>query len=242
MKARPRGIAYVPVGPPRPVKSLKFGVITREGLALSGIWTVSPHSNRRKPDVFVTATGLQGVSKFSFHKNILNHSWLSEEHHRLVDEGVVAAGSRHWQQIEIGPLPWHGLTVRFVDGMLRKSGQSLDHIDGDIIALEPPSEGQVLDVGFILAEGLGLEVKQAQFGIGEIGGGGRALVVVGRYSSQDTQAQKELYKKHFTKIGLPVHVQNRLEPKDDLAALLFGEESGAMIVTEVHNLKYDPPK
>lgn len=221
-------------------KVIKFAVVDEEGLAYSSVWSVTPHSNRNRTDVFVASSGLKGATKFSFHQNVLHHSWLSEKHKELVEEGIAPAGERHWAKIPISSLPWHGMTVRFVDNLLRKTGKAFDGIKGTIVALPKPNPGVVLDVGFILATGPGIEIKGAQFAIGEVGGGGRSLVVVGRYSPQSTNEQKEELRRLVALQPVPNRVVERLSAVDDLAMMMFGEENGAIIVTEVHNVRYTP--
>lgn len=236
-KSRPRCLIHGPMLPPTPVKALKFAVISEDELAVSGIWSVYPHSNRRKPDIFVTSSGMNGSAKFTFHNDVLNHSWLGEKHSQLIEEGVAQKGSRHWQQLPITGLPWHGLTVRFVHGLLRKEGYGVEQIRGEIVALPAPKHGKVLDVGFILAEGSSLNVKGAQFAIGEVGGGGRALVVVGRYSNQDTDEQNKEIKRIVESVQASEILLKKVATDDKLAMLMFGEEGGAIVVTEVHDVR-----
>jgi hypothetical protein len=237
----PRSFIHHPYGPPLPVDRLKFAVVNDDNRIISAVWSVFPHSNPRKPDFFVTATGFQGNAKFSFHKDVLNQSWLSEAHERLVSDGVVPPGSRHQQQLPIPGLPWHGLTVRFVQNLLSKRGHSADDFDGTIFALPAPRPGQVLQVGFFLATGSWLEVKGAQFSIGEVGGGGRSLAVLGSYVEQDNDAAKERLKDLLARQPVPDHVLAKVSPDDDLAMHLCGIENGAMVVTEAHNVRFVPP-
>lgn len=231
----PRCFLHDPHGPPLPTDRVRFAVVNDEGLIVSAVWSMFPHSNPSKPDMFVTATGLQQASKFSFHSDVLNHSILAEAHHKLIEEGVIAAGSRHQQSLKIRSLPWHGLTVRFQENLLRKKGHSPDEYRGTIVALPPPRPGHVLQVGFILGTGPTLTVNGAHFSIGEVGAGGRSLVAVGKYIEQDVDATKQQYNALLATMPVPDHVRNKVGPEEELGMHLFGIEGGAIIVTEAHN-------
>jgi hypothetical protein len=234
-KRPPRCFMHHPYGPPQPTDRLRIAVVNDEGLIVSAVWSVFPHSNPHKSDVYVTATGLRSASKFSFHSDVLNHSFLSEAYQKLVEEGVVPPGSRHQQTLNIPGLPWHGLTVRFQENLLRKRGHSPDDYNGTIVALPPPRSGHVLQVGFILANGPAIQVKGAQFSIGEVGSGGRSLIAVGKYLEQDIEATKQQYNAMLAAMPVPDHVRDRIDPEDELGMHFFGIEEGAMIVTEAHN-------
>jgi hypothetical protein len=227
-------------GPPQPVDQLRFAIVNDELRIVSAVWSMFPHSNRHKCDAFVAAHWSRGSTKFSFHTDVLNHSLLAEAHHRLVAEGIVPAGSRHHQQLPIPGLPWHGLTIRFPENLLSKKGTSPDEFDGTIVALPPPRPGHVLDVGFILATGRGLNVNGAQFVIGEVSTGGRSLVAVGRYTAQDVEASKAELNAKLASVPVPDHVKGKVTPEDDLVMHLYGEENGAMVVTEAHNVRFLP--
>jgi len=224
------------------VDKLRFAITDEAGLAYSALWTVAPGTNRRKPDVYVTAWGFQGAAKFSFHADVLNHSWLAEAHPGLIERGVVPAGApRRQAQVPIGPLPWHGLTVRIPFETLAKKGQSLEHVKGSVVALPPPKEGMALEIGFFLAVGDALEINGAQFGIGQVASGGRALVVVGAYRPFEGAAFKQALKATLERTAVPTNVAQSVGPEDNLAMHLFGQENGVMIVTEVHNVRFVPP-
>lgn len=242
MPKAPRSFIYNDEGPPQAVDKLRFAVVDRErNSILSAVWTAAPSSNPKKPDFYVTATGFQGAAKFSFHRNILNHSVLSEAHDKLIESGVVEAGSRHWQQLPIAALPWHGLTVRLASEALAKKGRSPDEFDGTIVALPPPRGGLILEVGFILAEGKGLNVNGAQFCVGQLTSGGRALVVVGRYAEHDTEKFNKEIAELLARTRLPDRAAARANKDGDYAMHLFGIDGGALVVTEIHNLRYTPP-
>lgn len=236
----PRALIHFDDGrPDQPVDQLRFAVVNEERSAiLSAVWKVAPSSNRKKPDIYVTATGLQGSAKFSFHRDVLNHSVLSEAHGELVARGVVPPGSRHWQRLPIPSLPWHGLTVRLVPGLLSKKGHPLDEYKGTIVALPPPPDGRVLEIGFLLAEGEALNVSGAQFCIGQVGSGGRALLVVGRFAEHDTEKLVREMKELVLRMPIPDAAAQRANPDDEYAMHLFGIDGGAMTVTEVHNVRF----
>lgn len=229
-------------GSDQPIDKLRLAVVSEEQNAiLSAVWTVCPSSNPKKPDFYVTATGFQGAAKFSFHRDILNYSILSEAYENLVEQGVVEAGpSRHQHQLTIPELPWHGLTLRMAEGLLRKKGHSLDKFDGTIVALPPPRKGLILEIGFILAEGDGLNVNGAQFCIGQLTSGGRALVVVGRYAQHDTKKFMDEINDVVARARVPRKAAARASSKEDYAMHLFGIDAGAIVVTEVHNVRYTP--
>ena len=238
----PRAFIHLEDEPAQPVDKLRFAVVNEERSAvLSAVWTVSPSTNQQKSDFYVTATGFQGSAKFSFHRDILNHSVLTEAHSDLIDRGVLQPGSRHWQQLPIPGLPWHGLTVRLAPGLLSKKGHSLDQFEGTIVALPPPREGRVLEVGFLLAEGEGLNINGAQFCIGQVVSGGRALVIAGRYAEHDTDKLVREMKELVLRTPIPSHVAEEASPDTEYAMHLFGIDGGAMTVTEVHNVRLVPP-
>jgi len=236
-----RCFIHHPYGPPQPTDQLRFAVVNEEHRITSAVWSMFPHSNPKRPDVFVTATGFQGSAKFSFHADVLNYSFLFEAHPRLVAEGVVPAGSRHQQQLPIPHLPWHGLTVRLAENLLSKKGHPPDEYDGTIVALAPPRPGHVLEIGFVLATGPAINVTGAQFAIGEVGSAGRSLVAVGRYSAQDTDGAKHELNAKLASQPIPAHVLAKLSPDEQYAMHLYGIDNGAMVVTEAHNIRFVPP-
>jgi hypothetical protein len=227
----------------QPVKTLKFAVINDEQLITSAVWSVFPSHNPTKPDIYVTASGFQGNAKFSFHRDILNYSWNSDAFARLVEAGIASAGSRHTQQLPIAELPWHGLTLRLVPELLSKKGHAPeDYGDGTIIALPPIREGMVLEIGFLLAEGFGLNVRGAQAVLGQVVSGGRALVVVLRFVEHDAVAFKQQINDALKRITIPDSALERLNETDDYAMHLFGQDGGALTVAEVHNVKFNRTK
>lgn len=224
-RKRPRAFIAALCGPPQPVDKLKFAVVNDAGKIVSAVWTVFPAHNPKKPDIYVTASGLSSSAKFSFHRNILRHSFLSQAHPNLVAQGIVPEGSRHQQELPIPGLPWHGLTLRLVPDFLRKEGHSSDDYRGTIVALPVPKEGTVLEVGFILAEGSALNVRGAQAIIGEVGTGGRALVIALSFRPLDAEAHKAEINKLIAHVPIPQDKAPSLEAaKDDLAMMLYGEE------------------
>lgn len=238
---RPRCFIHAKYGPPQPVDTLRFVLVNPDKNAVSALWSVIPHTNRGKQDIFVTMTGLKGYGKFSFHKDVLNNSWLSEARDKLISNDIIDGASRIMQSVPIGPLPWHGMTVRFSQALLRIDGYSLDDVDGTVIAIEAPSDGQVLEIGFVLAAGGAVSVKGAEFSIGEVGSAGRTLLLVGRYVERDVVAEKKALNDKFAGTPVPQKVADKIEPNANLAMHLFGEENGAIVVTEVHNVKYTTP-
>lgn len=223
----------------QPVKTLKFAVINDEQRIISAVWSVFPSHNPTNPDIYVTATGFQGKAKFSFHRDILNHSWNADAYPQLVEAGIAPGSSRHTQQLPIPGLPWHGLTLRFVPEVLAKKGHSPeDYGDGTIVALPPIREGMVLEIGFILAEGDGLNIRGAQAALGQVVSGGRALVVVMRFAEHDTAAFKQHIDELLTRISIPDNTQERFDEGADYAIHLFGQDGAALTVTEVHNVKF----
>ncbi len=230
-----------PYGPSQPVQNLKFAVVDTENMLVSAVWTIFPAHNASKPDIYVTASGIGSTAKFSFHKDVLNHSILPNVYDVLVQRGVVNTPSRHQQRLPIPALPWHGLTVRLVPEFLRKKGHSADHHNGTIVALPIPPTGMVLEVGFILAEGKGLNVQGAQAVIGHVVSGGRALAIVMACRELDTEAHQAEITRLIASVPPLAGVNAEIDPSADLAAMLYGEEQGFLTVTEVHNLRYRPP-
>jgi methylglyoxal synthase len=238
MARPPRSFISPPVGPPQPVDTLKFAVVDDQNKLVSAVWTVAPSTNPKKQDIYVAASGVGTSAKFSFHKDVLNHSILNEVFGKLVETGVVNTPSRHQQSLSISSLPWHGLTVRMVPELLRKTGHSADGHNGTIVALPKPREGTVLEIGFILAEGPGLNIQGAQAAIGQVVSGGSALVVVFAFRPLDSKAHKADIERAIASIHLPDHVVGDLDTDTEMAAMLYGEEQGFMTVTEVHNVRY----
>jgi hypothetical protein len=235
-----RCFIHHPYGPPQPVDQLRFAVVNDDHRIISAVWSMFPHSNMRRCDAFVTAHWSRGSQKFSFHADVLNHSWLHEAHPKLVAEGIAPAGSRHQQQLTIPGLPWHGLTLRFPENLLSKKGEAPDDFDGTIVALPPPRPGHVLDIGFILATGRGLNINGAQFAIGEVSTGGRSLLAVGRYVAQDIEASKAELNTMLARLPVSDHLQAKVGPDDQLVMHLHGMENGVMVVTEAHNVRMVP--
>ena len=226
----------------QPVKTLKFAVIDDRERITSAVWSVFPSHNPAKPDIYVTATGLQGNAKFSFHRNVLNQSWNSDAFPRLVEAGIVQPSSRHTKQISIPQLPWHGLTLRLVPEVLGKKGRPpSDYGDGTIVALPPIRDGLALEIGFILAEGDGLNVHGAQAVLGQVVSGGRALVVVMRFVEHDAAAFKREISDMLKRIAVPTHRLNDYDEEADYAMHAFGQDGDVLTVTEIHNLKFKRP-
>jgi hypothetical protein len=142
--------------------------------------------------------------------------------------------------LSIPSLPWHGLTLRLVPGLLSKKGHSVDEYQGTIVALPAPAEGRVLEVGFILAEGPGIAIDGAHFAIGQVVSGGRALVAVARYAPHDTAKIAQEAKDLVKQVPVPAKAAERADPGDEYAMHLFGMDAGVMTVTEVHNVRYKP--
>lgn len=233
--ARPnRAFICHPNGPSQPVEKLKFAVVNAEERIVSAVWTIFPAHNASKPDIYVTASGFASTAKFSFHRDILSHSILSQAHEDLVAQRVVKSGSRHTQQVDIPSLPFHGLTLRLVPEFLSKKGHPPDPHRGTIVALPRT----VLEIGFILAEGASINIKGAQRVIGQVVSGGRALVVVLAFRELDAEAHKADIESLINRIPVPPNVAARVEPEDDLAMMLYGQEKGFLTVTEVHNVKF----
>lgn len=241
MSRRNRAFVSHEYGPPQPVDRLKFAVVNDEQRVVSTVWTVFPAHNPKRPDIYLTASGFHSSTKFSIHRDTLNHSFLAEAHAGLVERGVVAQGSRHQQQIAIPRLPWHGLTLRFVPELLSKKGHSADEYKGTIVALPVPPDGRVLEIGLLLAEGTALKVSGAQAAIGQVVSGGRALVVVLAFREHDAELHKADIMRLISRTRVPDHVARNIDPDMDLVMMLYGEESGFMTVTEVHNVRFKPP-
>ncbi len=236
MKKQPRSFISHPHGPPKPVDKLRFAVVDKDDRVVSSVWTVFPSHNPHKLDVYVTASGFRGSAKYSFHEDVLNHSFLAEAHAGLLRRGVVPAGSRHQTQLSIPALPWCGLKVRFAPELMRKEGHSADDYNGTIVALPVPRTGHILEIVFILAVGRELHVKGAQFAIGEVGSGGRALAIVGRYIQHDQNAFLEDVRGLVARAQVPPEVAKTF-PAEDLAMHVWGVDDGILVVTEVHNLR-----
>lgn len=228
-------------GPSQPVEKLKFAVVNDDNELVSSVWTVFPAHTPSKPDIYVTSSGVGTSAKFSFHKNVLNHSILDNAFERLVERGIVNTPSRHQQHLPIPALPWHGLTLRLVPEFLRKTGHSADKHNGTIVALPMPPTGTVMEIGFILAEGEGLNVQGAHAVIGQVVSGGRALVVVMALRKLDADVHKAEIDKLIASVAVPAGAKIDIDENMDLAAMLYGEEQGFLTVTEVHNLRYRPP-
>lgn len=242
MSRRKRSFIWHPYGPSQPVEKLKFAVVNEDHRLVSAVWTVFPAHNAQRPDIYVTASGFSSTAKFSFHRDVLNHSFLSHAHQGLVEQGIVAPGSRHTQCVEIPSLPFHGLTLRLVPEFLRKEGHSPDPHKGTIVALPIPPKGTVLEIGFFLAEGTEINIEGAQAAIGHVVSGGRALVVVLALRELDADAYKADIDGLIKRIPITPDMSARVEPTNDLAMMLYGqEEAGFLTVTEVHNVRYRPP-
>lgn len=224
----------------QPVKTLKFAVINDQERIISAVWSVFPSHNPAKPDIYVTATGFQGNAKFSFHRDILNQSWNADAYPGLVDAGIVPPGSRHTQQVPIPRLPWHGLTLRLVPEFLAKKGHSPDDFgEGTIVALPTIPQGRALEIGFILAEGNGLNIRGAQAVLGQVVSGGRALVVVLRFVEHDAVTFTGEIEGMLKRIAVP---HDRLDHHDETANYamhLFGRDGDVLTVTEIHNVQFN---
>lgn len=224
--------------PSQPVKNLKFAVVNDDNELVSSVWTVFPAHNPSKPDIYVKSSGVGTSAKFSFHKNDLNHSILDDAYKLLVQRGIVNTLTRHQQSVPIPALPWHGLTLRLVPEFLRKNGHSADNHKGTIVALPIPPAGTVMEIGFILAEGVGLYVEGVDAVIGQVVSGGRSLLVVMALRKLDADAHTAEIDRLIASIRVPTGAKIEIDQNIDLAAMLYGEEQGFLTVTEVHNVRY----
>jgi len=93
-------------------------------------------------------------------------------------------------------------------------------------------------VVFVLATGSQLNIRGAQFCIGEIVAFGRSLLLVGKYSEQDVVTAKSELQRKLAAIPVTEEMLSRANDPEQLAMHLYGIEGEQLVVTEVHNVNF----
>lgn len=221
---------------------VRFGIGDAAGNLLSGQWTVSENNGH----FYVSGSGLTGSMKFSFHKDILNWSFVQEAHSSLVERGIAPADSRHVHKI---PIPaervWCGLSIAFPHEFLRNMPQAPKNTSKrPTILLPKPAPGRMYKVAFLLTNDSTGHVRYedpSDLYLGRVSDGrDRSLLMIGRALDYDVTKMVTEARRVAGAAKLPLQVEASIDPDADLAMLLFSAEPAHLSVVEVHNVRKTP--
>ena len=236
----PRCFVQFPNGDKAAVDKLRLAILDDDERLVTSLWTVWPANNPSKPDFYATVSGMHASHKFSFHRDVVNNSFLHEAHGKLIEQGTVPAGnSRHMIAAKIPDLPWFALRASFAEASLSKRGRELPKRKGKpVIALPRPKPGRLLEIGFLLTEHDEITINEIDFIVGHLTSGGRNLIIVGREIEHDATEFLRSVDEKLKRISATDEQLAGSDQETDFSMLFFGTgEQGEMTVTEVHNVR-----